>query len=193
MCCCLRDDAGRRLRQRAGALDRPRPPGEGHVRLRHQVPQHAGTPARRCRDALPPNTLPPCCCRRFHNSLTSDQRWIRERSHESYAKNYSVVFPFDEPLASRNMRRDPFHRVSPETRTRRTSKQTPARFSVCAISLRGALRVVWEVCAAGCCSLAFGFVAPGGCFEAASVQMLQPHQSRIIIKATLLRRRDAAF
>ncbi|XP_029024768.1 sarcosine dehydrogenase, mitochondrial [Betta splendens] len=49
--------------------------------------------------------------RRFHSSLTDDQRWIRERSHESYAKNYSVVFPFDEPLASRNMRRDPFHQV----------------------------------------------------------------------------------
>lgn len=49
--------------------------------------------------------------RRFHNSLTDNQRWIRERSHESYAKNYSVVFPFDEPLASRNMRKDPFHQV----------------------------------------------------------------------------------
>uniref|UniRef100_A0A3Q1B1X3 Sarcosine dehydrogenase, mitochondrial n=1 Tax=Amphiprion ocellaris TaxID=80972 RepID=A0A3Q1B1X3_AMPOC len=49
--------------------------------------------------------------RRFHNSLTGNNRWIRERSHESYAKNYSVVFPFDEPLASRNMRRDPFHQV----------------------------------------------------------------------------------
>ncbi|KAA8584213.1 hypothetical protein FQN60_007998, partial [Etheostoma spectabile] len=47
--------------------------------------------------------------RRFHNSLTDNTRWIRERSHESYAKNYSVVFPFDEPLASRNMRKDPFH------------------------------------------------------------------------------------
>lgn len=53
-----------------------------------------------------------CCPRRFHNSLTDNQRWIRERSHESYAKNYSVVFPFDEPLASRNMRRDPFHQVT---------------------------------------------------------------------------------
>lgn len=52
-----------------------------------------------------------CGPRRFHNSLTDNQRWIRERSHESYAKNYSVVFPFDEPLASRNMRRDPFHQV----------------------------------------------------------------------------------
>uniref|UniRef100_A0A673APW3 Sarcosine dehydrogenase n=1 Tax=Sphaeramia orbicularis TaxID=375764 RepID=A0A673APW3_9TELE len=49
--------------------------------------------------------------RRFHNSLTDNARWIRERSHESYAKNYSVVFPFDEPLASRNMRKDPFHQV----------------------------------------------------------------------------------
>uniref|UniRef100_A0A7N6AG56 Sarcosine dehydrogenase, mitochondrial n=1 Tax=Anabas testudineus TaxID=64144 RepID=A0A7N6AG56_ANATE len=49
--------------------------------------------------------------RRFHNSLTDNQRWIRERSHESYAKNYSLVFPFDEPLASRNMRKDPFHQA----------------------------------------------------------------------------------
>uniref|UniRef100_A0A8D3BLU5 Sarcosine dehydrogenase, mitochondrial n=1 Tax=Scophthalmus maximus TaxID=52904 RepID=A0A8D3BLU5_SCOMX len=49
--------------------------------------------------------------RRFHNSLTDNKRWIRERSHESYAKNYSVVFPFDEPLASRNMRKDPFHQL----------------------------------------------------------------------------------
>ncbi|KAI5099466.1 sarcosine dehydrogenase, mitochondrial, partial [Silurus meridionalis] len=49
--------------------------------------------------------------RRFHHSLTNNNRWIRERSHESYAKNYSVVFPFDEPLASRNMRKDPLHQV----------------------------------------------------------------------------------
>lgn len=52
--------------------------------------------------------------RRFHHSLTDNKRWIRERSHESYAKNYSVVFPFDEPLASRNMRKDPFHQVLTE-------------------------------------------------------------------------------
>ncbi|GAA6231923.1 sarcosine dehydrogenase, mitochondrial [Lates japonicus] len=52
--------------------------------------------------------------RRFHNSLTDNKCWIRERSHESYAKNYSVVFPFDEPLASRNMRKDPFHQVLTE-------------------------------------------------------------------------------
>ncbi|KAJ4925924.1 hypothetical protein JOQ06_008109, partial [Pogonophryne albipinna] len=52
--------------------------------------------------------------RRFHNSLTDNPKWIREKSHESYAKNYSVVFPFDEPLASRNMRKDPFHQVLTE-------------------------------------------------------------------------------
>uniref|UniRef100_A0A8U8CBH1 Sarcosine dehydrogenase, mitochondrial n=1 Tax=Geospiza parvula TaxID=87175 RepID=A0A8U8CBH1_GEOPR len=42
--------------------------------------------------------------RRFHHSLTDNNRWMRERSHESYAKNYSVVFPHDEPLAGRNDR-----------------------------------------------------------------------------------------
>uniref|UniRef100_A0A8D2NAY0 Sarcosine dehydrogenase, mitochondrial n=1 Tax=Zonotrichia albicollis TaxID=44394 RepID=A0A8D2NAY0_ZONAL len=47
--------------------------------------------------------------RRFHHSLTDNNRWMRERSHESYAKNYSVVFPHDEPLAGRNMRKDPLH------------------------------------------------------------------------------------
>uniref|UniRef100_A0A8I3NJE2 Sarcosine dehydrogenase, mitochondrial n=2 Tax=Canis lupus familiaris TaxID=9615 RepID=A0A8I3NJE2_CANLF len=49
--------------------------------------------------------------RRFHHLLTDHRRWIRERSHESYAKNYSVVFPHDEPLAGRNMRTDPLHEV----------------------------------------------------------------------------------
>ncbi|XP_040819296.1 sarcosine dehydrogenase, mitochondrial [Ochotona curzoniae] len=47
--------------------------------------------------------------RRFHHSLTDHGRWVRERSHESYAKNYSVVFPHDEPLAGRNMRTGPLH------------------------------------------------------------------------------------
>ncbi|XP_029466895.1 sarcosine dehydrogenase, mitochondrial isoform X2 [Rhinatrema bivittatum] len=49
--------------------------------------------------------------RRFHHSLTNNNRWIRERSHESYAKNYSVVFSYDEPLAGRNMRKDPLYEV----------------------------------------------------------------------------------
>lgn len=55
--------------------------------------------------------------RRFHHSLTDNNRWIRERSHESYAKNYSVVFPHDEPLAGRNMRKDPLHEVRMRTQT----------------------------------------------------------------------------
>ena len=49
---------------------------------------------------------------RFHNSLTNNKKWIWERSHEAYAKNYSMVFPHDEPLACRNMRKDPLHEVS---------------------------------------------------------------------------------
>ncbi|XP_069465727.1 sarcosine dehydrogenase, mitochondrial isoform X2 [Ambystoma mexicanum] len=47
--------------------------------------------------------------RRFHHSLTNQNRWLRERSHESYAKNYSIVFQHDEPLAGRNTRKDPLH------------------------------------------------------------------------------------
>lgn len=49
--------------------------------------------------------------RRFSPSLTKNNKWIRERSHESYVKNYSIVYPNDEPLASRNMRKDPLHEV----------------------------------------------------------------------------------
>lgn len=47
--------------------------------------------------------------RRFNAKLTHNASWIKERSHESYAKNYSIVYPHDEPLASRNMKKDPFH------------------------------------------------------------------------------------
>jgi len=32
--------------------------------------------------------------------------WIKQRSHESYAKNYSMIFLHDEPLAGRNMKKD---------------------------------------------------------------------------------------
>jgi len=49
--------------------------------------------------------------RRFHKSLTSNKEWVRQRSHESYAKNYAMLFPNDEPLAARNMRKDPFYEV----------------------------------------------------------------------------------
>ncbi|KAG8194546.1 hypothetical protein JTE90_013293 [Oedothorax gibbosus] len=47
--------------------------------------------------------------RRFSEKLTDNKKWIKERSHESYVKNYSIVYPHDEPLASRNMRTDAFH------------------------------------------------------------------------------------
>lgn len=67
--------------------------------------------------------------RRFHHSLTDHGRWIRERSHESYSKNYSVVFPHDEPLAGRNMRTDPLHEVPP-----------PPPRSACSVPAAGALR-----------------------------------------------------
>ena len=35
--------------------------------------------------------------------------WIKQRSHEAYAKNYSIVYPHDEPLASRNMKKSALH------------------------------------------------------------------------------------
>lgn len=39
----------------------------------------------------------------------SSLAWATERSHESYAKNYSIVFPNDQPLAGRNFTKDPLH------------------------------------------------------------------------------------
>ena len=49
--------------------------------------------------------------RRFARHMTNNSKWIKERSHEAYAKNYSTVFPFDEPLASRGMIKDALHEV----------------------------------------------------------------------------------
>lgn len=49
--------------------------------------------------------------RRFHPPLNSNKAWVSARSHESYAKNYSIVFPHDEPLAARGQRRSPLHQV----------------------------------------------------------------------------------
>uniref|UniRef100_UPI00358DEC94 sarcosine dehydrogenase, mitochondrial n=1 Tax=Myxine glutinosa TaxID=7769 RepID=UPI00358DEC94 len=59
----------------------------------------------------PEKDMFPYDIRRFPHSMTDNNLWIKERSHESYAKNYSVVFPHDEPLACRNIRKDPFHQV----------------------------------------------------------------------------------
>jgi sarcosine dehydrogenase len=42
---------------------------------------------------------------RYHPSGCRDNRWIEDRTHESYAKTYSIVFPHDEPLAGRELRK----------------------------------------------------------------------------------------
>ncbi|KAF2349552.1 Glycine cleavage T-protein-like N-terminal [Trinorchestia longiramus] len=49
--------------------------------------------------------------RRFHTPLLKDKQWAKERSHEAYAKNYSTVFPHDEPLSGRGKRKSPLHDV----------------------------------------------------------------------------------
>lgn len=47
--------------------------------------------------------------RRFADVQRTDREWIKERSHEAYCKNYSIVFPHDEPLAGRNLIQNPFN------------------------------------------------------------------------------------
>jgi len=49
--------------------------------------------------------------RRFCPTVSQSKSWVDQRSHEAYAKNYAMVFPHDEPLASRNMKKDPLHEV----------------------------------------------------------------------------------
>lgn len=48
---------------------------------------------------------------RFHSDTVRDARWVKDRTHESYAKTYSIVFPHDEPLAGRGARRSALHEV----------------------------------------------------------------------------------
>ncbi|VVC89555.1 unnamed protein product [Leptidea sinapis] len=47
--------------------------------------------------------------RRFTPSQMSRAHWAREASFESYVKNYSIVFPNDEPLAGRDTSHDALH------------------------------------------------------------------------------------
>ncbi|XP_026462833.1 sarcosine dehydrogenase, mitochondrial-like [Ctenocephalides felis] len=47
--------------------------------------------------------------RRFSPKQMNDTKWATEKSHESYVKNYSIVFPHDESLAGRNLHLDPLH------------------------------------------------------------------------------------
>lgn len=45
--------------------------------------------------------------RRFRFDQMADRKWATERSHEAYAKNYSMVFKNDQPLGGRNFVVDP--------------------------------------------------------------------------------------
>lgn len=49
--------------------------------------------------------------RRFVPKQMADNSWATERSHEAYAKNYSMVFKHDQPLAGRNLIVDALHEV----------------------------------------------------------------------------------
>jgi sarcosine dehydrogenase len=48
-------------------------------------------------------------CSRFHPETAANEVWVRDRTHESYAKTYSIVFPHDENLAGRGARRSALH------------------------------------------------------------------------------------
>ena len=43
--------------------------------------------------------------RRYCPEISTNDAWIAQRSHESYAKNYAMIFTHDEPLAGRNAKK----------------------------------------------------------------------------------------
>lgn len=47
--------------------------------------------------------------RRFTPKQMKSLEWIKQKSHESYVKNYSMVFKHDQPLAGRNFQKDALH------------------------------------------------------------------------------------
>jgi len=47
--------------------------------------------------------------RRYCPEISTNDSWIAQRSHESYAKNYAMIFTHDEPLAGRNAKKDPLY------------------------------------------------------------------------------------
>lgn len=49
--------------------------------------------------------------RRFTLDQMKNPNWVKERSHESYATTYDIVFPNSQCLAGRNFQTDPFHEV----------------------------------------------------------------------------------
>mmetsp|Transcript_55295 Transcript_55295/g.124165 ORF Transcript_55295/g.124165 Transcript_55295/m.124165 type:complete len:921 (-) Transcript_55295:8-2770(-) len=48
-------------------------------------------------------------CARFHPDSCKDAKWVKDRTHESYAKTYAIVFPHDESLAGRGSRVSELH------------------------------------------------------------------------------------
>ena len=44
-------------------------------------------------------------CARFHPASVKSDTWVKDRTHESYAKTYAIVFPHDESLAGRQSRK----------------------------------------------------------------------------------------
>ncbi|XP_042875466.1 sarcosine dehydrogenase, mitochondrial-like isoform X2 [Penaeus japonicus] len=50
-------------------------------------------------------------CRRFSSLVRRQPAWAWEKSHESYVKNYSIVFPRDQPLAGRQAITDPLFSI----------------------------------------------------------------------------------
>jgi sarcosine dehydrogenase len=39
--------------------------------------------------------------RRFNPDLTLNDQWVKDRCIEAYAKNYSIVYPFDESVSGK--------------------------------------------------------------------------------------------
>ena len=48
-------------------------------------------------------------CARYHSDTVKNSKWVFDRTHESYAKTYAIVFPHDEALAGRGLRKSALH------------------------------------------------------------------------------------
>jgi len=48
---------------------------------------------------------------RFNKISNQNKEWIKNRSHEAYTKNYSIVFPKDQPLSGRGLIKSPIHEL----------------------------------------------------------------------------------
>ena len=46
---------------------------------------------------------------RYHEGTVANAKWVEDRTHESYAKTYAIVFPHDEALAGRGARKSHIH------------------------------------------------------------------------------------